>query len=1558
MSRRVSLRAKVSGISIRAAIRLSDGARRAAPVMLLIGVLFAGAAVWLTASAKASHWVWKGWERMFGPQSLTGATPRVFAQLGGSGNYTISSIDEPSAGTSPMEGTLVSAVNASGAMTGAYSDQTGVAHGFVYANGTFTSFDAPNAGSTPQAGWFQGTMGVGIDTAGDVVGVYADSNNAYHGFLLPANSTTPIEFDDPDAPTTTSERGTFPMGINDNGQIVGFYTTCCYNTTSAYYGFLLAAGNFAPGNFTASANYTTIMAPGAGTGETANGVKEGTTPLALNASGVVTGYYVDANGNRHGFIYNSATTAFTNPQIDGPGATTNTGHGGSFSGTVPMSIDAAGDVVGSWTDSSQVRHGFILPAGATRAISFDAPGANTSSQSGTLGGTFPTRIDPTGAYMTGSYTDSSGLGHGFVYYQPLTANGSFSTFTPPNQTTSTSGLPIQGGVLGVNASGTVVGFYLDSSAVAHGFVYTTTQIPTPAPTFSPAPGTYGSVQTVTISDANPAATIYYTSDGTTPTTSSTPYADPITVSSTETIEAMAASSGHGNSLVVTATFALNLPGGTPAPAPQFSPAGGSYSAAQPVTITDSAPGAMIYYTLDGSAPTDASTLYTAPVTVSVSAVLQAVAIAPDYTPSNIAAASYQIQNTNEPQFVYNVAGTGQTGYNGDGVPATQADVNSSAATATDSAGNVYIADTDNNRIRKVSAATGLISTFAGTGTSGYSGDGGLPTAAELNSPSGLAVDSSGNVYIADTGNSLIREVSQSTGDITTYAGMVVSGEPVYECAAGVNAFGLPRGIAFDSSGDLYVADPACSVVWKVATGTQSVTVFAGEPGRSGYNGDLRPPTQALLNQPLSVALDSSGDVYIADLGNNRVREVEGGDVILTVAGNGNFGSTGDGGPATAAEIEEPFAVALDSSANVYIASLFSIRLVTAQTGVISTFAGESGVSTSNTDGALPIANLLFPESLSFGSNSALYFYDAYSGRVRMVSALAPAPSTAAAAPVIGLNSGTYSSAQTVTISDTTPGATIYFTLDGSTPTGSSPIYHGSVVVTGTSTLNAIAIAPGFVSSAPASASYTITPAPSTLISTIATAESTVGLEEDACFGGVALDSANDIYAIDTCGNYPVVFKISAATGKATLFAGIGSYGYAGDGGQAADAEFAFTNNSGIAVDSSGNVYVADTYNNRVRVINASTGVITTFAGTGAYGYSGDSGAATSAELAFPMGLAIDAQGNLYIADSNNCIVRIVNLQTGIINTFAGTPETYGDGGDNGPATSATLEYPQTVAVDSASNLYIADQSNKIRKVTKTTGIITTIAGSGQYGATGDGGPALNAQMIPGFLAADAQGDVYVSNLGDGVREVSAATGNISTVVGDGYQGYWGDGGPPTNAGLSFPAGIAFDSSGDIIVADTDNENIRAVAPSVAAPTFSPAAATYTAAQTVTISDSTRGATIYYTTNGTTPTITPSEEYSTALTIAKTTTVEALAATVYGYSPSAVASATYTILLAQTITFTQPASPVTYGVSPVTLVASGGASGNPVIFSVVSGPAKVSGTNGATLTITGPGTVVV
>ncbi len=570
MRRKQSVRIQFFAAAVRAAIKLSDWGRRAAPVLLLVAALFAGAAVWLTASAGANHWVWKGWERVFGPSSITNARPRVFAQIGGSGAYTITALNEPSAGTSATEGTIVFAVNASGAMTGGYSDAAGIVHGFVYTNGTYTSFDATSIGSSPQSGWFQGTIGIGIDTAGDVVGAYADSNNAYHGFLLKANSTTPIELDDPNAPTATSSRGTFPMGINDNGQIVGFYSTGSYDTPSLYHGFLYSIAN---------GTFTEIDDPNAGTGQATTYEKEGTSPTAINASGVVTGFYTDSSGNRHGFIATAPYSSGDFTTITVTGATTNTGKGGGFSGPIPLSIDAAGDVVGAYTDSSGVRHGFILPAGSTTATSFDAPGATTTSQSGGLGGTLPTRIDPTGSFITGMYTDSSGLGHGFVYYLPLTGSGSFTTFTPPDETTSTS-LPIQGGVFGVNASGTVAGFYLDSNEVAHGFEYTPTA--TPTPTFSVPTGTYSSEQSVTLSDTDTSATIYYSTDGSTPTLNSTKYTEPISVSSTETINAIALDSttgGYIESAEASAKYTINI-SSNPLPAlyslsPAFTSSGGT-----------------------------------------------------------------------------------------------------------------------------------------------------------------------------------------------------------------------------------------------------------------------------------------------------------------------------------------------------------------------------------------------------------------------------------------------------------------------------------------------------------------------------------------------------------------------------------------------------------------------------------------------------------------------------------------------------------------------------------------------------------------------------------------------------------------------------------------------------------------------------------------------------------------------------------------------------------------------------------------------------------------------
>jgi hypothetical protein len=561
--------------AMRGAIRAADGLRRTWPATLLCLAMLAAGAVWLASGASAGSWAWKSWERLFGRASLHGAQAHVFAQLGGSGVYTITPIDEPSAGTGATEGTIVFAVNSSGAMTGAYSDQSGVAHGFVDVNGIFTSFDALNeAGLSPPSGWFQGTTGIAIDTAGDVTGTYADGNNAYHGFVRSAAGAI-TTFDDPNAPTVNSSRGTFPMSINDAGQIAGFYTTGNYDTTSLYRGFLYSISG---------GTFTELDEPNAGSGNIASYQKQGTIPMAINASGTVTGYYIDSSGDRHGFLYSGGNyTSF-----DVSGAVTETGKGGGLSGTIPISIDAVGDVAGSYTDSSFVRHGFIRAASGTIAT-FDAPGANTTGASGMIGGTFPTHIDPTGSAIVGVYADSTGLGHAFIYYLPLSGKGSFTSFTPPNMTTSTT-LPIQGTVFSVNASGTVAGFYLDNNEVAHGFEYKST--PTPTPAFNPPQGTYNSAQSVTISDTDSSAAIYYTTDGSTPTVNSTKYSGPVSVTSTQTINAIALDTtvgGYIQSAVASATYTISGTTGVTA-TPAFSPGAGTYSSPQTVTISDTTPG--------------------------------------------------------------------------------------------------------------------------------------------------------------------------------------------------------------------------------------------------------------------------------------------------------------------------------------------------------------------------------------------------------------------------------------------------------------------------------------------------------------------------------------------------------------------------------------------------------------------------------------------------------------------------------------------------------------------------------------------------------------------------------------------------------------------------------------------------------------------------------------------------------------------------------------------------------------------------------------------------------
>ena len=251
----------------------------------------------------------------------------------------------------------------------------------------------------------------------------------------------------------------------------------------------------------------------------------------------------------------------------------------------------------------------------------------------------------------------------------------------------------------------------------------------------------------------------------------------------------------------------------------------------------------------------------------------------------------------------------------DGGPAVEAELYNPAGVAVDGAGNLYIADSSNNGIRKVDS-TGTITTIAGTGELGFSGDGGPAVEAELYYPAGVAVDSAGNVYIADTGNQRIRKVD-STGTITTIAG---SGEFGFSGDGGpaVEAeFRSPRGVAVDSAGNVYIADAGNRLIRKVdSTGT--ITTIAGT-GEFGFSGDGGPAAAARLAFPYGVAVDSAGNVYIADTGNQRIRKVDSTGTITTIAGSGEFGFSGDGGPAVEAEFRNPRGVAVDSAGNVYIA---------------------------------------------------------------------------------------------------------------------------------------------------------------------------------------------------------------------------------------------------------------------------------------------------------------------------------------------------------------------------------------------------------------------------------------------------------------------------------------------------------------------------------------------------------------------------------------------------------------------------------------------------------------
>jgi len=859
---------------------------------------------------------------------------------------------------------------------------------------------------------------------------------------------------------------------------------------------------------------------------------------------------------------------------------------------------------------------------------------------------------------------------------------------------------------------------------------------------------------------------------------------------------------------------------------------------------------------------------------------------------------WQCNGTNLPNnIISTIAGNGNRGYAGDGGLAVTSQLYSAFGLGLDATGNLYVADTENNRIRRMDL-NGIITTAVGVGPSnpgvgGFGGDGGAATNASLNLPKGAVFDQSGNLYFADDENFRIRKVD-ANGVITTVAGNGGYGLTGDGGVATNATLWHPYGLAVDLVGNLFIADTFNNCVRKVDT-NGNISTIAGTgptwPVGGSYSGDGGPATNATLNGPYGVALDRAGNVYIADTGNNRIRKVDANGIIITVAGNGNLYYTGNGGPATNATLYAPHSIIIDDVGNLYIADTYNNRLRKVDTnGIISTIAGNGygangsgGGAFSGDGGAATNASLWFPDGIVLDPVGNVYFTDGSNHRLRAV--FFGGKPTLTMSNVNLANAGNYSvivsnnfgsvtsvvatmtvvlppsiivqpfsqggsnATVTVTASGTPP---LYYTWYGngtnllqsgtnaSLVVGNAESLHSGnyfVIITNnygsiTSQIARVAFPP-IIATPPTSQTvisgktftwnvsmagtgpftyqwqFNGTNLPNNIITTVAgngvgTYAGDSGLATNASIfnsTGVAADGSGNFLIADRNSNR--IRRVNT-NGIINTVAGTNSSGFAGDSGPANIAKL--NGPYGVAFDAWGNYFIADTGNNRIRKVDTN-GVITTVAGNGTAGFGGDGAAATSAAINAPRGMAVDGFGNLFIADTSNNRIRLVDTN-GNISTLAGT-NAAGVSGDGGLAVVAKLGAPQGVALDGLGNVFIADYNNsRIRRV-DTNGVITTFAGTNVSGFLGDGGIATVARLAnPTGVAVDSYGYVFFSDYNNNrVRRVDL-NGIITTVAGNGSTSYSGDGGTSTNATLYQPYGVAVESSGSLLIADMTHSRIR------------------------------------------------------------------------------------------------------------------------------------------------------
>ncbi len=677
--------------------------------------------------------------------------------------------------------------------------------------------------------------------------------------------------------------------------------------------------------------------------------------------------------------------------------------------------------------------------------------------------------------------------------------------------------------------------------------------------------------------------------------------------------------------------------------------------------------------------------------------------------------------------------------------------------------------------------------------------------------------------------------------ISTYAG---GAPPLPLPVPGTSvSVGAPISVAADEKGNVYFASPDLNSIFKLDR-SGIVTRVAGS-SKTGYSGDGGPATDAKMNivfgnasaPSAGLAVDRSGNLFIADTSNHAIRRVSPAGIITTVAGTGVAGFSGDDGPAVGAQLAYPWGVAVDPAGNLFIMDAFNYRVrKVAVSGIITTLAvvngwglavdGESNVfvvslgsaitriSSDGTVSTVPGTGMIFPPagplgaggwSVAVDSHGTLFVADGYAGVYSVSSA-------GTVTAVAGTNSVGYSG-------DGGPAINAQF----SNPSGVAVDRDGNLLIADRINGRIRMVSPvGVVTTVAGNGTGRFLVDCSS--SRYAVPPGDPGPANSAQLQyplGVAVDHDGSLLIADAGDDR--IRKVSASGAIATV-AGTGSCGFSGDGGPAAAAQL--NGPAAVAVDGNGNFWIVDFGNGRIRKVS-SGGIISTVAGDGTPGFSGDGGPANQARLnlGWPVGVAVDSRGNVFFPDAGNNRVRRISAD-GIITTVAGDGS-YGFARDGGQATSTSVSNPRGVAVDSADNLFIAEDG-RIRKVSRDGTIITVAGGltSSQLASSGDGGPADSARFgWPVGVAADSGGNLLIADPGvnfeggdfddpqvdERIRWVSA-DGIITTIAGTGVTDFSGDGGPATRATFNGSIGVAVDGAGNVYVADALNGVVRILRP--------------------------------------------------------------------------------------------------------------------------------------------------